>query len=912
MKKIAEIIVNKKIYFLVVIGIIMGISIYLMPKVNVNYDIADYLPEDSDTTQGIKILQNEFTFNGTLQIVIENITKEDARKVHQDLKNKDLVRHVESVSYDEASEKNYKVVDGVSYALFVVTTDDSEYSDNATMTYDDVTKLLDSYKTYKSGGVASSRNLSNAMGKEITIIMLISVAIVAIVLLIACSSFLEPLIFGITIAVSIIINMGTNYFLGEVSYITQSITAILQLALSMDYAIIIFNKYHQLEKNGDDAKETMKETIKSSFIPIVSSSFTTVASLLALAFMTLKIGFDMGIVLAKGIVSSMICVMVIVPSLMLFFNKLLKKWTHKQINFRGSGLSKIIAKYKYIIAAVTLVLVITGYALQTQNEYSFLTTATDEENVKTREIFGNNQQMLIIYDNGVITQEEEREFVNKLYENPRTTNVLALSTIKDMEISYYYAFSTLNLDLSTSRMIFSMYNLTNEDKSNYKLTIKDVFDTVFALKNSEYASSLDGEILSIINGYEKLLTIVQNEYTKEELLKTLDDEDIKKVIVLTSLEMEKIYSSYYAANNIQDSPKVKLADIISFVKNNQNLQNELGEIGNTIRGISSIYSQYSTNNALYTYNNVATLIKMATGETVPIDLIMAVYAYNMATTDAYIRNVALGSLLLYIDDALKNNDLFKQYASSFPSSITEVVTEGLKSQFIGKEAHTRIIIEAELASDQEEIFKYVKEVRALAKDNISEDTYLAGGVVSFYDIKDTFSTDLLRITLITIIAIFLIIMIGFKSLLIPVILVLTIQGAIWISLAFSYLRGEPVFFMSYIVVSAIQMGATIDYGIIITSSYMEKRKTMNKKDAMQGAIKTALPSVFTSGLILIVAGYIIGFVATQVYIYSIGLLLGRGTIISCILVLVFLPTVLYILDKPIERLTFKTNFFEDN
>ena len=222
--------------------------------------------------------------------------------------------------------------------------------------------------------------------------------------------------------------------------------------------------------------------------------------------------------------------------------------------------------------------------------------------------------------------------------------------------------------------------------------------------------------------------------------------------------------------------------------------------------------------------------------------------------------------------------------------------------FVGYE-HSRILINVDLLDGTEESYNFIEYVTKETNRIFEGKAYLAGQLMSTYDLKNSFESDQTFINIFTFISILVIVALTFQSLSVPVILTVIIEGAVFITMAILALIGFPVFFMSYIVASCILMGATIDYGILISSNYLNNRKTMDKIDSLKVALKVSLPSIMTSGLILVTAGFVISFISSQTSISNVGLLIGIGTSVSLLMVLFVIPCLLFILDKLVLKYT---------
>ena len=230
---------------------------------------------------------------------------------------------------------------------------------------------------------------------------------------------------------------------------------------------------------------------------------------------------------------------------------------------------------------------------------------------------------------------------------------------------------------------------------------------------------------------------------------------------------------------------------------------------------------------------------------------------------------------------------------------------------LNSENYTRLVISVDADFEGEETFKLVEEIRAIAEEYYPGEWYLAGEGVSTYDLMDTITDDLLKINIVAMIAVFIVILLSMRSLILPVILVLAIEAAIWINLAIPYFMGNTVFYISYLIISAIQLGATVDYAILFTNRYREFRMTMGKKEAIRETVSAVTTSIMTSASVLAVVGFAMGIVSTHGLISQLGYFLGVGTICSFVIVFFVLPGMLYVLDWVIQKTTLKAHFYNE-
>lgn len=225
------------------------------------------------------------------------------------------------------------------------------------------------------------------------------------------------------------------------------------------------------------------------------------------------------------------------------------------------------------------------------------------------------------------------------------------------------------------------------------------------------------------------------------------------------------------------------------------------------------------------------------------------------------------------------------------------------------EHYTRMVLTMETDYEGEETFELVKQIRQTAEEYYPGSYYLAGEGISTYDLMDSITADMLKVNLIAIGAVFVVLLLSMKSLLLPVILVLSIETAVWINLSVPYFCGSVIFYISYLIISSIQLGATVDYAILFTDRYMEYRQTMGKRDAVIQTVSAVTVSILTSGILLTVVGFLLGYISTHGVLSQLGIFLGRGALLSMAIVLFVLPGLLYLFDRPIQRLTKGTNWY---
>ena len=311
MKKITNFIVDKRKIILIIFIILAIVCAIVSQKVEINDDITKYLPSDSETRIGMDKMEEEFDQvekSSSFNIMFKGLTEEDKEQIYSELSNQE---NVSSVDYDKTEEYNKE-----DYTLYTINVDEPSDSEISKEVYENIKEQYKKYDIETNGDIADS-NLEILP----TWILVVAITGVAIILIIMCESYVEPFLFLFSILIAILLNNGTNIIFNNVSNITSSISAILQLALSMDYSIMLINRFRQENEIEPDKVKAMKQALLHSIQSISSSSVTTIVGLICLVFMSFTIGKDLGFVLAKGVLLSLVSVFCVLPGLILLFDK---------------------------------------------------------------------------------------------------------------------------------------------------------------------------------------------------------------------------------------------------------------------------------------------------------------------------------------------------------------------------------------------------------------------------------------------------------------------------------------------------------------------------------------------------------------------------------------------------------------
>lgn len=444
MEKFGKVIVKLRIPILILSFLLLIPSAIGYFNTRVNYDILYYLPNEIETMQGQDILMDDFNKGAYAMVVVQNMDTKSTDRLIKKVENVDHVAQVISytgiVGEDVPSEivpskfRKYFENDSTDTTLFAIFFDNTTSSDD---TMNAITQIREKTEgqAFISGMSAVVTDTKNLSEKETPLYVLIAVVLVCIVLAIFMDSFLVPVFFMISIGMAIVYNLGSNILLGEVSYITKALAAVLQLGVTLDYSIFLWHSYKEMKEiYPDDHKEAMAVAIGNTLTSVVGSSITTVAGFIALCFMSFTLGLDLGIVMAKGVVFGVIGCVTILPSLILTFDRALEKTMHREIMPNFDKLATFIVNHSWIFVIVFVVLL--GPAIYGQNHTSVYYDLSDtlpddlacsQANKKLEENFDMNSIYMILADSSMST-DTANEMLDKLGDVDGVQFALGLDT----------------------------------------------------------------------------------------------------------------------------------------------------------------------------------------------------------------------------------------------------------------------------------------------------------------------------------------------------------------------------------------------------------------------------------------------------------------------------------------------------
>lgn len=369
MLKLGEAVTRKRKLILVIAVLLLIPSVIGMMATRINYDVLSYLPDDIETIKGQDILLDEFGKGGFSMVMVDGMDKKDVSELKSKIEKVDHVDSViwydtlvdSSVPYEMIPESIYDEFNSGDTTLMAVFFDESTSSDESMDAVSEIRKI-GGKQCFVSGMTAFVEDLKELAEKEEPVYVAIAVVLCCIVLAIFMDSWIIPLVFIAGIGMSILYNLGSNVFMGQISYITKALSAVLQLGVTMDYSIFLWHSYEEQRRElGRDKEEAMSHAVANTFVSITGSSLTTVAGFLALCFMTFTLGKDLGIVMAKGVIFGVLGCITILPSLILTFEPLIEKTRHKGIIPKFDKLSGLVTKKPGIFAVIFIVLMIPAY-----------------------------------------------------------------------------------------------------------------------------------------------------------------------------------------------------------------------------------------------------------------------------------------------------------------------------------------------------------------------------------------------------------------------------------------------------------------------------------------------------------------------------------------------------------------------
>lgn len=671
MKKLANLIVNKRHIVMSVMLLCMIVCIFLMQRVEINDDMTKYLADDSPMKIGMDIMEEEFPeieTSQTIRVMFQNLTSEQKTELLSELEG---IAYVDSVDYDADSEDYNKD----NHTLYVLNTSYAYGSDEEVS----IEAALDeSFKQYD----LVYRNGDTGIGALPTWIICLAFAILMIILFIMCNSWIEPFLFLATIGAAIVINMGTNIVMGTISNITFSIAAILQLVLSMDYSIILMNRYRQEKKLTEVKEDAMKKALVHAFSSIMGSSFTTITGLLALMFMSFKIGMDLGLVLAKGVLISMLCIFTVLPFLILISDKLIQKTAKRSLDVPMDKTAAFSYRFRHVLTALFAVLFIGFYYLQGNTETAY-TLANDDP---IADIFPSSNMLVLVYDQ----QDEKKaaELAEELEKDPNIkqlmgyTNTLEKSyTAEELTDAMDGFDSDMELNASLLHLLYYDYFTDGE---LLPVTAGDFLKLISGdvMENEAFADYFDQEM-------EDKAGLIRKLSDADSLTNPMNAEELAAFFDMDVDNIKQLFWLYQMKNGKIAEGSITLPVFADFVVNEVASREEYSSMFDkeTLANMEMLTTFADTEKMTtpYSYKEIADLLGMDKDST------GLLFLYYYALSDSYVPGtMSLKSFVKLVQDDMASNTAFSGYFDKEALAQMEMLsgytdTETIQKQMSGNE-----------------------------------------------------------------------------------------------------------------------------------------------------------------------------------------------------------------------------------
>lgn len=995
-----------------------AVSVALFPRININSDMTEYLPSDSRMKSGVDTLKAYFPEIDMNAFYVKAMFSEAIDK--------------------EAKGKELCGFDGVSGITAVSEKDNFTLFQLSVSKGSDPKAISEAISERYGEKVIVENNANSIMPDNMVLILIIAVIFVFGILFLMCSSFVEALLFILTIGMAVAINMGTNAFLPSVSMLTNTIGAVLQLVLSMDYSIILMNRFRQVNSVEPDIDKAMSLAIRQASPSILSSSLTTIVGLLALVFMKFKIGLDLGLVLAKGVFCSLVSIYTILPVLILVCYKGVKATEKKVFLIPTDRLAGFEMKFRIPLAILFVTVFISSWFLSRRTELSYASIWES----RIAEVFPPQNAFSLLYrtsdesnlieladslaaDNGVtiaisypslmqkkLTAPEMCAHIGTLMEMiPAGTEVpvdTKLLTEDNLRILYYAA---THPERNERMSLEEMLQLA-EDASGEGLLPEGMDVQAMVSKFMAQDAGPAPEIRPIPVKQEKAVTheepVVQEKeapstapamapadsvaqpavsdsllaraeqltppveetgddpyglkdkyaFTKENINRQMNSAELAEFLGFSKSQASTAYamagrkgkngkmSPYefisYMTNTVLKNKLLrkmiseKQAEGLYFILDQMNaVQNEpepvsdisgpsalpplppVEAVGETLLPVLVEEEESAASPALdelammfasgnrYSSAQICKALQRAgidAADAGMIDL-MFIYYGSRKDPDGQTR-LSVEELVDFLSSEVAVNEAY----SCFLDDSARTALKGLKSTVneslgaLRKDKWSMAALVTDYPLESGETFDFIERAYAQCTAALGDDCILVGESVMYKEMKDGFKRELLILTLITVLSIFLIVAITFRSALIPTVLVMSVMTGVFVNVYVSGIGGNTMLYLAYLIVQSILMGSTIDYGILFTSYYRGFRhKGESPSEALKSAYRGSIHTIMTSGLIIVTAPYIMSLLLTDPTICSILSSITYGAVAAISLILFVLPAMLAACDSLIIR-----------
>lgn len=1049
---------NRLAIFAITIIIAIGCGI-LIPRVNINTDMTKYLPEDSHMKVGIDLMNREFDLSGQMggadvRVMSSNLGAEEKVDLRAKLRS---IPEVQSVTVQENGEMTL-------YELSV-----PKHVDQLALGK----RIKREFPTVDY--VETSQD-----GTTLKLSLLISaLAILFVILIVMCPSWIEPVLFILSTGIAVVLNMGTNAMLTNVSATTNSLSAILQLVLSMDYSIILINRYRQERANTKSSTEAMQQAIRRASSSIFSSALTTIVGLMMLVFMHLKIGADIGIVLSKGVFFSLICNFTILPTLILMCERGINATRKPVLKIQTNKLAQFSMRHRIPLTILFVVIFVGSYVLHNQTPVNF----RNSKESAIEPYFPKKNPIILVYDNA-----DEQNVAALLDSIQKDTHVEIATSYPSLMLHEYTASQMVsnikgaadllgstnseqgtpiqNIDLLSEDVLNLVYYAAHTQDSEITLSFGEFADFILAQSKDPHsiiAAKMDDnmkmkmaaleEFRNMVSDEEETMptealydtirivaqadtatfdhtaiatipavsdhiwqesetehqiepaakspnheptTVYYNPFTdtaqlhklmsapkmtatinmgvaamgydftlKESLIKFVYARAKQRKGGMTPLEFAHFItgdllnhktfgsqikpeqrdlilkiqaimdSTEYAATSHHTTPLQEMAETPAEPVKQMPASITVPETLSLCHTYKEIEEPACSNIAAETTYKVVQKQQPVEDEGDPLAVFLEMLSPNRRYTAAQMaRNfssmgqgmsqgmiemlylyygglnrsnpdwtMTLQSIVDYMADTMMNDPKYSTFLDENMRRKFEDVQVTLDENLtkFRTDKHSIALIVTDLPIESDETYQFVDQISSLCDDALPHGYHAVGESIMLSEMKAGFAQEMLIVTLLTILAIFIIVACTFKSALVAAILVMTVMSGVFVNVAVSGFGGGSILYLVYLIVQSVLMGAAIDYGILFTSYYRERRRSQNIKTALRKTYKGTIHTILTSGLILIFVPGAIGIFEQDPNIRAIGRAIFVGALATVLIVLFVLPGLIATCDKYITR-----------
>lgn len=1014
--RFARFLVRWRGFFFGLMTALAAVSVVLIPGTRINSDLTTNLPDDSPMYQGLQILEKHFP---ALDIRMQTLRVMFVSEPPSDSLQRSLEALLPDGRLTEVRQDGSRTL-----YQFMLPVDADGHG-----TASRIKQIL---------GDRALVEIDDSTGMPDNVLLMIGTGVLVafVILFLMCPSFVETLLFLLSLGIAVLINMGTNALLPSVRLVTHTLSAVLQLVLSMDYGIILMNRYRQEKKLSPEKEEAMTAAIAGSAPSILSSCLTTVAGLLMLVFIRLRIGADLGVVLSKGVLCSLVATFTVLPALILWFDRAVtatEKWT---LRVPTGRLSRFEMRARIPLTLVFIALAVGSWFLQSRTRITYsLSWATP-----ITEIFPPHNSLMMLYptcdeaaipalSDSIAALESGVQCISypDIALRPRTAREMTaeLETLSpemaekipqgSLGLLYYAALhpdrnermrfdellpeadsllalaGTLlppeALESVSSRFdmkrLMRGFSLPEAPSPVVEMPVEEpepqlIADAAAAGENPPAAEPAVAEPLSqeavpdtsasssgyfyeeimrqrtsaemaVLTGMDagtiamvyriagsgrkgrpetlnvrEFLEVVETKVLANKLYATMVSPSQKALFYASRQEVERICEEAellaeaeempppdtLAAASPESWPDAPVAAVAEAAESPETTV--APEVAAATEAPAApepeepspleVLMDMAFSGKRYTSAQCHRALAGAGMDVTRSELDLLFLYHGWRTAADTTARLSLSDLASFLE-GLASEPLVARYADSSQVAALSGV-KGMLDENLGMlrgEDWSVLLMASDLPDEGDRTFSFIENVEKEAVATLSASPYFIGYSQMNREIKDAFPGELLLLTLLTVAAIFVIIAVSFRSLLVPVLLIPTVLTAVWMSVFVSGMGGKGYLFLAYLIVQGILMGAAIDYSILFTHYYIDARRSLGKEKALAAAYGGAVNAIMTSGLILIVAPWVMTIVISDPMIISILRGISGGALAAFLIVLLLLPAVLVLCDKWIVR-----------